>query len=99
MNAVTLEQFQQKIEVFAPVVDQTQWMLPEDTEEWNKAHPYVERHRTMNGKCLDDLIPKIIEWLRNPKSTQLDRKSKTEIIYFKQQVSKFFLNSEGRLYQ
>ncbi|KIK54698.1 hypothetical protein GYMLUDRAFT_176784, partial [Collybiopsis luxurians FD-317 M1] len=65
---------------------------------WNKEHPYVERHRTANRKRLDEVIPDIIEWLRNPQSMMLEGKLKSEVAHFKRQVLKFYLNNEGKLY-
>ena len=98
LKSVPIKQFQQSIAPFQPAVDKSRWVLPEDTEEWKSAHPYVERNEG-RGLRLDEEIPLIIDWLKNPNLAPPEGTTKTQWTRFKIRAGRFFLSNDGKLYR
>lgn len=74
-------------------------VIPEESEEWNLEHPYSEDHRAEHGKVLDDMIPCILKWYRDPDAAVLKDKFKKDRQKFIRQANKFFIDKQGRLYR
>ena len=85
------------VEAFA--MKQVLVLPPEIDEGWQKDHPYDEGHRSEEAKDLDDRIPLIEEWLRDPDTPVTATMTKSELASFSKTAMKFFVDEEGRLYR
>lgn len=78
----------------------TTLVLPDPSEKTDleKLEPYVEDHRTWDGKLQDERIPLVRTWLKDPHLRPEGYNDK-QYLHFARFGKHFFLDPEGRLYR
>ena len=78
---------------------QYQVFPPPLTKDWKKANPYIESHRTMLGRKLDNALSDITSYLADPEWRRHQDLRSDYRKFLETQSRHFFVDDEGRLYR